>query len=282
MMTTLHIKKIKESIEYLKKIKVNPTTEEIVDFDDKLSNFFGSEYTHTLLYTDNRSCEWYTGDKSGLCYDIDCLIFALEGMLARETSYGKVSKILDLIEEGQNLATDYETRRKFVVKIYYGFHNIIKFDKDIAEIAKDSINSELSLNQDFIDKKLITDGMIAELIYQLNEYADYLLQEKPEIEKSERTPQQQFIISNNNYQNQEQSQSVEIMFSQLLGDLQNQGLSDTEFIEITKQLIELENERKKNDKKSVWEKAKGILKYLLDKSIQIGVAVLPYIASAIK
>lgn len=89
-------------------------------------------------------------------------------------------------------------------------------------------------------------------------------------------------VINNVSQSQTQSQSIEITFSQVLSDVQNKGLSDEDLVKLTKLLTEFENERKSKNKTSLWDKAKNVLKYLFDKSVEIGIAVLPYIVGAIK
>lgn len=89
-------------------------------------------------------------------------------------------------------------------------------------------------------------------------------------------------VINNVSQSQTQSQSIEITFSQVMSDVQNKGLSDEDLVKLTKLLTEFENERKSKNKTSLWEKAKNVIKYLFDKSVEIGIAVLPYIVGAIK
>lgn len=89
-------------------------------------------------------------------------------------------------------------------------------------------------------------------------------------------------VINNVSQNQSQSQSMEITFSQVLSDIQDKGLSDEDLGKLTKLLTEFENERRNKNKTSLWEKAKNVFKYLFDKSVEIGIAVLPYIVGAIK
>ena len=88
-------------------------------------------------------------------------------------------------------------------------------------------------------------------------------------------------LDKNQSQIQSQSQSIEITFSQVLSDVQNKGLSAEDMVELTKLLTEFENERQSKKKPSLWDKAKNVLKYLCDKSIEIGIAVLPYIVGAL-
>ena len=87
----------------------------------------------------------------------------------------------------------------------------------------------------------------------------------------------QFIITQN--QSQSQNQSVEISLNQVIREVQNIGLSPEETLALIKALNEFDDARKKKDKPSLWEKAKNVLKYIFDKSIEVGIAVLPYIAA---
>lgn len=89
-------------------------------------------------------------------------------------------------------------------------------------------------------------------------------------------------VINNVSQSQSQSQSIEISFSEVLSVIQNKGLSDEDLVKLTTLLTEFENERKSKNKTSLWDKAKNVLKYLFDKSVEIGMVVLPYIASSLK
>lgn len=78
----------------------------------------------------------------------------------------------------------------------------------------------------------------------------------------------------NNYVN------VTVTLSQTIQELNKTSLSKDELAEITQMLAELE-ESKGKQKNTVWGKAKKILAWLGDKAVDVGIAVLPYIMSAI-
>ena len=163
-----------------------------------------------------------------LLTDIACMISTLEGIMAKDSKYEEVSSILDLIKEGENISTDYDSRQKFIAKIYYRFNDVIKFDKSIVLIANDAISCKSSIDFDLYDVHSIADEVIEGLTHRLRMYADSILQEeiKPKT-ASKSSPS--VIINNTNNQSQTQSQSIEITFSQVLSDVQNKGLSDEDF-----------------------------------------------------
>lgn len=73
---------------------------------------------------------------------------------------------------------------------------------------------------------------------------------------------------------------VTVTLSQTIQELNKTSLSKAEFAEIMQMLVELENSKGKH-KNTAWDKAKRILAWLGDKAVDVGIAVLPYIVSAI-
>lgn len=59
-------------------------------------------------------------------------------------------------------------------------------------------------------------------------------------------------------------------------------LSEGEKKEIKDLLYSLEGIKSTKDRNMFWEKAKGLLKYLLDKGIDVGIAILPYILNGLQ
>lgn len=280
-MTVKHIIKIKESIKTLEQLKNNPTPQKIMDFDKQLASFFGTRYSHaTFAATYSSISIGYAVSGTSLLNDIDCMISTLEGMLAQETKYEEVSNILDLIEEGEATPNDYDSRQKFIAKIYYRFNDVIKFDKSISSIANDAISHKSALDFELYDENSIADEVIDGLIHRLKIYADSILQAETKPKTTSKSSPA-VIIHNTNSQSQSQNQTIEITFNQVLSDVQNKGLSDEDFAKLTKLLMEFENERQSKKKTSLWDKAKNVLKYLCDKSVEIGIAVLPYIIGAL-
>lgn len=156
-----------------------------------------------------------------------------------------------------------------ITAIRKGISEVLRiYDDEITNAVKDSIYVGLRF---FTDKTNISRYYedIDQLIGSLNK-----IKAETIIEASKKN-EPYIQIS----QNQSQSQSIEITFSQAISSLSKQNLSSDDFAELTKMLSEFEEQRKAKNKASLWEKAKNVLKYLLDKSIEVGVAVLPYLAS---
>ena len=59
------------------------------------------------------------------------------------------------------------------------------------------------------------------------------------------------------------------------------NLSPEEQEELNKLLMEIETCKKKKDKKTLWEKSKTAIKWIVEKGIEVGIAVLPYIIQSL-
>ena len=64
-----------------------------------------------------------------------------------------------------------------------------------------------------------------------------------------------------------------------LDKLSEKNLSDDEKEKLISDLIKL---KLATDKNKIWDNAKNILKWLADKSVEVGIAALPYISDIIK
>ena len=64
-----------------------------------------------------------------------------------------------------------------------------------------------------------------------------------------------------------------------LDKLSEKNLSDDEKEKLISDLIKL---KLATDKNKIWDNAKNILKWLTDKSVEVGIAALPYISDIIK
>ncbi len=82
--------------------------------------------------------------------------------------------------------------------------------------------------------------------------------------------------------NQEMHSSISISLEQVaeaINRIPETELSAEEKVELTGKLASLWADK---DKKSKWDKAKEILKWIGDKSVQVGIAALPYITQSIQ
>lgn len=67
-----------------------------------------------------------------------------------------------------------------------------------------------------------------------------------------------------------------------IDEVPKEELSEGEKKEIKDLLYSLEGIKSTKDRNMFWEKAKGLLKYLLDKGIDVGIAILPYILNGLQ
>ena len=90
------------------------------------------------------------------------------------------------------------------------------------------------------------------------------------------------LVNVTQHVNQDVSTNVVVNFEQAIHDIQE--LPETELSEAEKEKLlgKLAVISAEKDKKKRWEKIGDTLKWVGDKSIQVGIALLPYIAQAIK
>jgi predicted nucleotidyltransferase len=84
-------------------------------------------------------------------------------------------------------------------------------------------------------------------------------------------------INNNNANTNTNSISVNTSFEDVRRNIENMSsLPDTEIEEILSKINDLEEIVNSEDRKSKkWEKAKGIIKWIADKGVDVGIALLP-------
>ncbi len=87
----------------------------------------------------------------------------------------------------------------------------------------------------------------------------------------------QISITNNNANTNTNSISVTISFEEVRRNIENMSaLPDTEIEEILSKINDLEIIVSSEDRKSKkWEKAKGIIRWVADKGVDVGIALLP-------
>ena len=116
----------------------------------------------------------------------------------------------------------------------------------------------------------------------LNYRANLIMQEKDKEYELEKLRLQQPLI--NNTLSSSTSMNIEINVSNVIENingLDNDILGSKDKIYITSKLKELENIKKTADKNELWLKLKPILKWCIDKGIDVVISVLPYLLSIV-
>lgn len=95
---------------------------------------------------------------------------------------------------------------------------------------------------------------------------------------NKRKEKDEMIIKIENTNNQTVNQNLTISLENVYKGLENTSLTMEEQQELKSLLEELSKSKNKTKK---WEKVKKVMAFLLDKTIEVGAAVLPFIASII-
>lgn len=169
--------------------------------------------------------------------------------------------------------------------MYYKFYNKIKFEKSIEYVARKSIKSDIEMDFTFKEENNIDREVIDGIIYLLSEYAENLLNKKESTVNKEKSPQ--VVINNNNTANASANNNVNIDISTIIEQAKQQiddeGFSDKQREELLEKLNELELIAKSNESKGKrWNKAKEILKWLIEQGIAAAGIIVPVLASSIK
>lgn len=223
--------------------------------------------------------------KEQMMDDIDNIIAVIDGMIASNPKITIIIEIINLIDEGKKLSNIYEDNQKYISKVYYKFYNKIKFEKSIEYVARKSIKSDIEMDFTFKEENNIDREVIDGIIYLLSEYAENLLNKKESTVNKEKSPQ--VVINNNNTANASANNNVNIDISTIIEQAKQQiddeGFSDKQREELLEKLNELELIAKSNESKGKrWNKAKEILKWLIEQGIAAAGIIVPVLASSIK
>ena len=284
-MTFMQFEKLWCSKRLLERSKEKPNVDIINKINSSLENFFHNQYQSPSLYTTHYLNNDMPINNTELLDDIDSIIAVIDGMIASHPQSNVIVEILELIDEGKKLNYDYEDNQRFISKVYYKFYNKIKFEKSIENVARKSIKSDIDM--DFIMKEAnkIDKVVVEGVIYLLLEFADELLQGKKVQNVNQKNPQ--VVINNNNTANALAYNNVSIDISTIIDlakqQIDDEGFSDKQHEELLEKLSELELIAKSNESKGKrWNKAKEILKWLIEQGIAAASIIVPVLASSIK
>ena len=187
---------------------------------------------------------------------------------------GSIISLLDFIKEGTLARADQKKMEAFLVKAYYSYSDSVKFDSVIKAIATQNSLSEMQV---YNVNEIMLDG----ILMKLRQYGEKLCSANGK-EGSGSNGQ---TITINNVANANSSISVDIAFSieEAKQRASDEGLPDKLLEEVIKKLDELEETvRQTNSKGKRWQKAKEIMKWLVEQGIQVASIVVPVLAACIK
>lgn len=193
----------------------------------------------------------------------------LESRLDENDTYKTVFEILQLIDEGKESNGDNNSMIAFVSKAYFGYNNVIKFDKTTEAVAtapSDAFN---------IGLVCVDANMVNGTITKLSDYGRSLMS-KPSASKPKGSPSVIINNTNNATANASSMVDISIAIEQAKQQVEDSGFGDQQYDEIIKRLSEIESIAKSDESKGQkWKKAKEVLKWCTEQGIEIAKIVLP-------
>lgn len=284
-MTLKQVEKLRNSIQELNSLRDNPTPKAISKVDSSLENFFHEMYKSPYLNISNHYMYGTSIDKEQMLSDIDDIISVLNGMIASNSKTAQIYDVLELICEGENIDDSYESRQKFISKVFYSYGDDIKFDKSIISVANRSIKTDVNLDWGFTEENSIDDTVIEGIVRKLRVYAQEVLEGKKNSNSKTKSPA---VVINNNptmTANATANASVDIstVFENARQKIEDEGLSDVQTKELLDKLSELEEITKSKESKGKrWTKAKEIMKWLVEQGIAAAGILIPVLSEVIK
>lgn len=269
-MTLRQIEKIKYFLEKLNKIS---TASAMKEYASELKGYYLNEFDlHLKVYTFNTNI--YNGDL--LAQDKAKIQNFLEHIIDEDNRSGKVFEILSLIDEGKTLSNDKQKAESFVAKVYHSYCSEIAFNDVIKGIAT---QHGVPGFQVYTVDSAILNGVLS----NLRQYAEKLCSVSKETKNSE--PNTVFNINNTANSNSESFINISInqVVEQAKQQAEDVGLADEQFEALMDKLNELEEIGKSKESKGKrWQKAKEIMKWVVEQGIQVAGIVVPVLATCIK
>ena len=269
-MTLNQIEKIRWFINQIDSIQNYKSAKEC---ESELKGYFGKEFNFTLkvdnvLYPENYTSDMCLLDKKKIRNFLDRLI-------DNDENANEVCAVLDLINECESLENDPKKLEQFVTNVYLSYSNVINFDNLIKTIATQyGVPGVKVITVD----KTIVNGVLT----QLRRYASVLCSTP---KKSEQNTSQQ-TININTTANANSSTNVILDINVAIEIAKKQaddaGLPDKQYEEIVKKMEDLESIAKSKESKGKrWQKAKEVMRWLVEQGIKVASILVPVLASSI-
>lgn len=269
-MTLRQIEKTKYFLEKLNKISSSSAMKE---YASELKGYYLNEFDlHLKVYTFNTNA--YNSEL--MAQDKAKIQSFLEHTIDNDIYAGKIVEILSLIDEGKTLSNDMQKAESFVAKVYHSYCSEIAFNDVIKGIAT---QHGVQGFQVYTVDNAILNGVLS----NLRQYAAKLCSQSKETKNSQ--PNAVFNINNTANSNSEAFINFNInqVVEQAKQQAEDAGLPDEQFQVLMNKLNELEEIGKSKESKGKrWQKAKEIMKWVVEQGIQVAGIVVPVLATCIK
>lgn len=271
-MTIKQIQKIRYFLEKLNNVSHYLSMEEYVA---ELKGYFSNDFELNLKIRVFNTADSYKFEY--LKQDKNSIRNYLERKLDEMPNVSRVIEILQLIEEGEKSKTNKTKMERFISKAYHSYSGIINFDSVVKNIATQNSVPQLDINFYTVNAAVV-EGVIAKLKYYVDTFCN-----EPKKEELKSTAQTININTSANSNSSVAVVNIDLAIVQAKQQAEDEGLSDEQFRMVMEKLNELEKIGKsKESKGKKWQKAKEIMKWLVEQGIQVAGIIVPVIASCIK
>lgn len=198
----------------------------------------------------------------------------LEHIIDEDSHAGKVFEILTLIDEGKALGEDKQKAENYVATIYHSYCGEIAFNDVIKGIATQHGVPGFQVYK-------VDSAVLNGVISNLRQYAEKLCSTSNETKKEQ--PNTVFNINNTANSSSVVSLNIEQFIVQAKQEAEDAGLPDEQFKALMTKINELEEIGKSKESKGKrWQKAKEVLKWLVEQGIHVAGIVVPVVAACIQ
>ena len=268
------IKQVEKIRYFLKKLNSITNCYQMFDYVAELKGYFAANFDINVKATKFNTADSYKTDY--LRHDREIIKAFLERKVDEDKMAGKISSILDLIEEGESTRGNQPKMEEFIAKIYHSYSGIISFNEVVKAIATQHGVPGLQV---YKPDEAILDGVISKLCQYVDSFSNQ------RIEKAQTQPQNVFNINNTANANATSTLNAElsIVIETAKQQAEDAGLSDEQYENVMQKINELEEIAKSKESNGKrWQKAKEIMKWLVEQGIQVAAILVPVLSTCIK
>ena len=270
-MTIRQVEKIRY---FLKKLSGVTNCYQMFDYVAELRGYFAASFDISVKATKFNTADSYKTDY--LRQDKEIIKAFLERKIDEDKMAGQISHILNLIEEGESTRENQLKMEEFIAKVYHSYCGVISFNEVVKAIATQHGVPGLQV---YKADGAILDGVIS----KLRQYADSFSNQKTENVQTQ--PQNVFNINNTANANSTSILNAElsIVIETAKQQAEDAGLSDEQYENVMQKINELEEIAKSKESKGKrWQRAKEIMKWLVEQGIQVAAILVPVLSTCIK
>lgn len=211
----------------------------------------------------------YRDDELDRCADV--MLATIDGIIAKIPNYDHICHVRADIKRAKTVSA--KKRKEIIVELVSKYSDFIKFDKIVLDFAKP--DEPFSLKED--QSSPILKGVIG----RLELYLASLSREKPKQARSSKTIINNNVTGGNATANASASAQVTVDISvqidQTIEEVKDACLKPEEEAAILAKLNELKEISQEKNKRTKWDKIKGVFQWLAEQGLQVAGWLVPLI-----